>query len=627
MRKNILPLILLFSFILISSLDAQNFTWIKGSNQADQSGAYGNIGITTATNNPGARTGAVSWTDASGNFWLFGGSGRDFIGNSGYLNDLWKYTPSTNQWVWVKGDNIIAQPGIYGTQGVNSPTNAPGGRSSATGWLDNSGNLWLFGGYGYGSSTGLGQLNDLWRYNISTNIWTWVSGANTNYQAASYGTLTVSSPSNMPGSRYGAKSWADASGDLWLFGGIGNTTNSVSIGALNDLWKYTIGNNQWTWMNGTSSANQNGTYGTLGVPNPANMPGGRSYSQVWRDASGNFWLMGGDGYDALAPTSGPLSDLWKFDPIGNAWTWVKGSSNQSQNGTYGLQGAASATTVPGGRFDALTWVDAVGTLWLLGGEGLPSSGVITGKLNDLWKYSITTNNWTWVRGSSIVNQAGNNGSIGVAAFTNIPGGRRGSVSWMDGNSNLWFLGGNGYPNGQTPGGLSDLWKYTNCFIAPITLTITSADSVICAGETTSLTVIGSNNYLWSLNTATTSFLLIKPNQTTTYSVTTTDNNSCAYTFAFTETVQACTGINSQDAKDAALLLYPNPNKGSFKLELINESAEADLLIFNNLGQTVFEQKLSGGQSQIQTNLSTGIYYYELRQNSLNTRKGKLIIEN
>jgi hypothetical protein len=42
---------------------------------------------------PGARFGAHSWTDASGNLWLFGGQGGDATGNVGYLNDLWKYTP------------------------------------------------------------------------------------------------------------------------------------------------------------------------------------------------------------------------------------------------------------------------------------------------------------------------------------------------------------------------------------------------------------------------------------------------------------------------------------------------------------------------------------------------------
>lgn len=44
----------------------------------------------------------------------------------------------------------------------------------------------------------------------------------------------------MPGSRWGANSWIDKGGNLWLFGGWGlddGTTNGN--GALNDLWVYT----------------------------------------------------------------------------------------------------------------------------------------------------------------------------------------------------------------------------------------------------------------------------------------------------------------------------------------------------------------------------------------------------
>jgi hypothetical protein len=31
-------------------------------------------------------------------------------------------------------------------------------------WIDSSGNLWLFGGYGYDSTGALGYLNDMWHW-------------------------------------------------------------------------------------------------------------------------------------------------------------------------------------------------------------------------------------------------------------------------------------------------------------------------------------------------------------------------------------------------------------------------------------------------------------------------------
>jgi len=58
-----------------------------------QLGLYGNEGIGSLQNIPGSRTLGASWTDASGDFWLFGGTGYDWLGSNGYLNDFWQFTP------------------------------------------------------------------------------------------------------------------------------------------------------------------------------------------------------------------------------------------------------------------------------------------------------------------------------------------------------------------------------------------------------------------------------------------------------------------------------------------------------------------------------------------------------
>src|SRR2546421_230195 len=75
----------------------------------------------------------------------------------GYLNDLWRYNIASNQWTWISGNDTRGQNGIYGTQGIGSISNIPGGRSNSISWTDSSNNLWLFGGNGYdsiGSSQG-----------------------------------------------------------------------------------------------------------------------------------------------------------------------------------------------------------------------------------------------------------------------------------------------------------------------------------------------------------------------------------------------------------------------------------------------------------------------------------------
>jgi hypothetical protein len=66
-------------------------------------------------------------------------------------------------------------------------------------------------------------------------------------------------------------------------------------------------------MGGSDLANRSGTYGTLGTPNPSNIPGARRYPAAWIDAQGNLWLFDGHGYDS-AGTFGQLNDLCKYKP-------------------------------------------------------------------------------------------------------------------------------------------------------------------------------------------------------------------------------------------------------------------------------------------------------------------------
>ena len=66
---------------------SNEWTWVNGSNLISQNGNYGTQGTPALTNVPGARDTAVTWTDASGNLWLFAGQGFDSF------NDLWMYFP------------------------------------------------------------------------------------------------------------------------------------------------------------------------------------------------------------------------------------------------------------------------------------------------------------------------------------------------------------------------------------------------------------------------------------------------------------------------------------------------------------------------------------------------------
>lgn len=283
------------------------WTWISGSKLPNQPGIYGSFRVPSQNNIPGARHSAVSWADDKGNLWLFGGFGKD---SSSLKNDLWKFNISTNEWTWVSGSNLLNQQGIYGSPRVAHQNNQPGGRQNAIGWADRVGNLWLFGGYGNGSS-GTGYLNDLWKFNTTTNQWTWMSGGEVPNQPGIYGKMGEGSINNIPRSRKSAVSWADISGNLWLFGGFEKFSSSVSQN-YNDLWKFNPATNEWTWVSGSKSSNQFGSYGRMGVTTLKGVPGTRNDGVSWYDRVGNLWLFGGFGYGTSG--TGYLNDLWKFIP-------------------------------------------------------------------------------------------------------------------------------------------------------------------------------------------------------------------------------------------------------------------------------------------------------------------------
>jgi hypothetical protein len=298
-------------------------------------GVYGAQGTASAGNLPGGRWGASARLDASGNVWLFGGFGCDSTGpgcSNLLLNDLWKY--SGGQWTWVSGANTGNQAGTYGTQGTAAAGNVPPARQASAGWVDNSGNFWMFGGF----TSGTNGFNDLWKYDPVAKEWTWMNGSKgATSTPGNYGLQGIAASTNVPGARWLSAAWMDTHGNLWLFGGEG--FDATGFGSIGDLWEYTldtttdpgnpstIAQNQWTWIKGPDAVSQSGNYGD--APNPTvwphvtNIPGSRWAPAYWTtnpvpNVIGQaFWMFGGEGFDANGSTGklySLLNDLWRYLP-------------------------------------------------------------------------------------------------------------------------------------------------------------------------------------------------------------------------------------------------------------------------------------------------------------------------
>ena len=482
------------------------WTWIGGSNTGASGGVYGTLGTPAAGNVPGGRYAAVSWTDKSGNFWLFGGCGINATGTA-YLNDLWEYSPATKEWAWISGSSDLGNgyagcahgsAGVYGALNTPAAGNSPGSRYFASGWNDSSGNLWLYGGWGYDINGSVGLLNDLWEFNPSTKQWAWMGGSstlpdNTGYggQPAVYGSLLTPAIGNNPGGRSNAAYWTDKSGNFWLFSGYGNGNKFH-----NDLWEFNPSTGEWAWMGGSDTTGSVGVYGTLGTPDPGNVPGARIAAASTTDSNGNFWLFGGSGY---IPTNngnyGDLNDLWEFNPSTTEWTWMGGGDtiggNGGNPGVYGTLGTPAAGNVPGSRDNASIWTDSSGNLWLFAGTGWDENNLFgrRGDLNDLWEFNPSTKLWTWMGGTDSIlgscyaylsyefcGAPGVYGTLGTPAAGNIPPGRNGASSWTDSLGNLWLFGGDNY--------LNDLWVYQPSSTPSFTAAATPVISLAAGTYTT-----------------------------------------------------------------------------------------------------------------------------------------------
>ncbi len=441
---------------------AGNWTWMHGPGAGGSPAVTGTQGVAAAGNTPGGLTGFQGWVDGS-DVWIYGGYAADDLYPRG---DLWKYSVSTNQWTWMKGDNTENPEPVYGVKGVADGLYHPGARTGSVTWKDSAGNLWLYGGEtAYddpnNSYQETGAAGDWWKLDRATLQWAWMGGAKVGENViAVYGIKGVSAEENGPGTRLYGTFWNDGAGNLWGWGGRVLYNNDSLY--TQEMWRFDSTAHRWAWMSGDVTTPASGVYGTRGTPASSNSPGARVEPVALTTPDQKMWLMGGMGVDVNGEV-GFLNDLWSYDPVSMRWTWVKGYDTANHDGWYGSVGQTHSAYTPGGRRNASGWVDHEGNIWIFGGEtyrSLPNDRWDDILRNDLWRFDVSTGNWTWMSGGRLNQDRAVFGDKGVFHPDNVPGAREGACTWVDSDGNLWLFGGWGTTDENTiPSPLNDLWKF------------------------------------------------------------------------------------------------------------------------------------------------------------------------
>lgn len=109
-----------------------------------------------------------------------------------------------------------------------------------------------------------------------------------------------------------------------------------------------------------------------------------------------------------------------------------------------------------------------------------------------------------------------------------------------------------------------------------------------------------------------------------------DNYSKVFRYSIpTDELNIFTFISDLNFSKEQIKIYPNPTQAAFTLSFPEKpKSESNLLIFNNLGQKVLEQRLQKNQINHQVNdlfLPEGIYFYIIKNSQAKVAEGKLII--
>ena len=181
----------------------------------------------------------------------------------------------------------------------------------------------------------------------------------------------------------------------------------------------------------------------------------------------------------------------------------------------------------------------------------------------------------------------------------------------NGNNTVWV--------NSTPGACSypvscpyEMSTLININVNPLPLiSVVSTNTLICAGETVTLTASGASTYTWNPggNAAT----QVAPlTSTQNFTVLATDVNGCNNSTVFTQSVSVCTDIN-ENFNQNSITIYPNPAKSVLTIQ--SDEFIEKIQVYNLLGKVV----LTDSSTIISVEaLNAGVYFLDIY-----SKKGKV----
>lgn len=348
-------------------------------------------------------------------------------------SSMWVYSTEIHQWKCIvhKNSSVLVASDIN----QESLNNTPGIRSeirTAT-WHDNEGNLWLFSG---------SDKSDLWRFNTTTNMWSFMGGSHENGNG-NYIDKGIESPEAYPAYRKSMPNFfVDQNGHFVLFRG----------SKANDLWRYNPYSQRWTWVDGLMPSEVNvivlenietdSSLFYLNTPTSSN----QILNVSWADNNNHYYIMDKKNY---------VHRVWKYDTIKGLWFLVHKPEDFANYSVFGIE---DDDLQPEMQKSCSIWQNDE-NIYVWGGK---VNGLNREYTNTLFRFNKANFNWTWLSGITSKNEEGeydplvkNNGFVhATKGFhpMNLPSPRSNSLVYFD-NSSLFII------MGKTDKPCFDKWEF------------------------------------------------------------------------------------------------------------------------------------------------------------------------
>lgn len=174
-------------------------------------------------------------------------------------------------------------------------------------------------------------------------------------------------------------------------------------------------------------------------------------------------------------------------------------------------------------------------------------------------------------------------------------------------------------------GCRGILSYTLASGTTPTVTTVASASVLCAGQSATLTSSGATTYTYNPGGITGNPIVVSPTINTTYTVTGADSNNCSNTGVLTLSVSACTGVQQLISQTSLINVFPNPNNGEFTITVNSISENMNISIYNNIGQLINNIVVKEVKNKI--NLSKepdGVYHINITEHGKSLFKTNIL---